>query len=180
MNPIKESGPKTLPDFVKEHDVFGQIKSKRNSTTQRVNYKKTPPPDLKVLYAGLGIRTLATLIDLIIVLAVLLIPEIFFFSFNFSDLNLNIYRAIIVFNFGMLYHVAFESSASKATPGKMLLKLKIIDLYGKDISVARALLRCLSALILVVPFGLGAWHISTDQKKRSWHDLIAGTYVIKS
>jgi hypothetical protein len=31
MKIIHEYGPKTIPDFVKERDVFGQVKSKRTS-----------------------------------------------------------------------------------------------------------------------------------------------------
>ncbi len=180
MKTINEYGPKTLPDYVMERDVFGQVKSKRQSITKKFNYKKLNAPDLKVTYAGLGIRVLATFIDLIIVFGILLIPEIFLFSFNLSDIDLNTYRVLIGFGSWAFYQTAFESSGYQATPGKMLLKLKVIDLYGKNISVVRALFRSLSVLISIVPFGLGIWYISTDRKKRGWHDLIAGSYVIKS
>ncbi len=180
MKTINEYGPKTLPDYVKERDVFGQVKSKSKSITKRFDYTKLNAPDLKVTYAGLGIRALATFIDLIIVFAMLLIPELFLFSFNFSDLDLNSLRILIALGLWVFYHAAFESSGYQATPGKMLLKLKVIDLYGKSLSIVRAMFRCLSVFISIVPFGLGIWYISTDRKKRGWHDLIAGSYVIKS
>jgi uncharacterized RDD family membrane protein YckC len=180
MKTINEYGPQTLPDFVKERDVFGQVKSKRKSITKRFNYKKLNAPDLKVTYAGLGIRSLATFIDLMIVLTLLLIPEIFLFSFNFNDLDLNSYRFFIGISLWIFYHTTFVSSVYQATPGKMVLKLKIIDLFGKSMSVTRAMFRCLSVFISIVPFGLGIWYISTDRKKQGWHDLIAGSYVIKS
>ncbi len=180
METINKYGPKTLPDFVVEHDVFGQVKSNRQSITKRFNYKKLNAPDLKVTYAGLGIRALAAFIDLIIVFAILLIPEIFLFSFNFSDTDLNTYRFLIGFGSWVFYHTAFESSVFQATPGKMLLKLKVIDLYGKNISVVSALFRSLSVFISIALLGLGIWNISTNPKKQSWHDLIAGSYVIKS
>ena len=180
MKTINEFGPKTLPDYLTELDVFGQVKSKRNSITKRFDYKSLNAPDLKVTYAGLGTRALATFIDLIIVFAMLLIPEIFLFSFNFSDMDVNSLRVLIALGLWFFYHAAFESSGYQATPGKMLLKLKVIDLYGKSLSVVRAIFRCLSVFISIVPFGLGIWYISTDRKKRSWHDLIAGSYVIVS
>ena len=180
MKTINYSEPKTIPDFVKERDVFGQVKSKRTSGFKRFNYKSLNAPDLKVTYAGLGIRSLATFIDLIIIFILLLIPEIFLFSFNFNELDLNSYRFFIGIGIWVFYHATFESSIYQATPGKMILKLKVIDLFGKSISVIRAIFRCLSVFISIVPFGLGIWYISTDRKKQGWHDLIAGSYVIKS
>jgi len=180
MKTIREYGPQTLPDFVKERDVFGQVKSKRTSGFKKFKYKSLNAPDLKVTYAGLGIRSLATFIDLVIVFTLLEIPEIFLFSFNFNDLDFYSYRFFIGFGTWVFYHAVFESSVYQATPGKMVFKLKVIDLFGKRISVVRATFRCLSVFILIVPFGLGIWFISTDRKKRGWHDLIAGSYVIKS
>jgi uncharacterized RDD family membrane protein YckC len=180
MKIIHEYGSKTIPDFVKERDVFGLVKSKRTSGFKRFKYKSLNAPDLKVTYAGLGLRALATFIDLIIVLIVLLIPEMFLFSFNFNELDLNSYRFFIAIAIWIFYHATFESSVYQATPGKIMLKLKVIDLYGKSISVVRATFRCLSVFISIVPFALGIWYITTDRKKRGWHDLIAGSYVIKS
>lgn len=169
-----------MPDYVNERDVFGQIKSKRTSMVKRFKNKHLNAPDLKVVYAGLGIRSLATFIDLFIIACLMLIPEIFFFSFNFSDIDFNSYRFLMLMVIWIFYHAGIDSSAWQGTIGKRLLKLKIVDLYGKEISIARAFFRCLSVFISIVPFGLGIWYISTDRKKRSWHDLIAGSYVIKS
>jgi uncharacterized RDD family membrane protein YckC len=177
---INEYGQQPLPDFVKERDVFGQVKSKRTSGFKRFKYKSLNAPDLKVTYAGLGIRSLATFIDLAIVFILLLIPEMLLLSFNFNDLDLNNYRFFIGIGTWIFYHATFESSVYQATPGKMLYKLKIIDLVGHSISFMTATFRCLSVFISIVPIGLGVWYISTDSKKRSWHDLIVGSYVIKA
>jgi len=180
MKKTLEYGPQTLPDFVKERDVFGQVKSKRTAGFKKFKYKSLNAPDLKVTYAGLGIRSLAAFIDLMIVFTLLLIPEIFLFSFKFNNLDLNSYRFFIGFGTWVFYHATFESSVYQATPGKMVLKLKIIDLFGKSMSIMRAMFRCLSVFISIVPLGLGIWYISTDRKKQGWHDLLAGSYVIKS
>jgi len=169
-----------MPDYVNERDVFGLVKSKRTSMVKRFKDKHINAPDLKVAYAGLGIRTLATFIDLIIIAGLMLIPEMFFFSFNFSDIDFNSYRVLMVMVTWIFYHTGFDSSNLQGTIGKRLLKLKIIDLYGKKISIVSAFFRCLTVFISIAPVGLGIWYISTDPKKRSWHDLIAGTYVIKS
>lgn len=147
---------------------------------KRLKNKHLDIPDLKVVYAGLGIRTLATFIDLIIIAGLMLIPEIFFFSFNFSDINFNSYRFFMLAAIWIFYHAGFDSSALQGTIGKRLLKLKMVDLYGKKISIVRAFFRCLTVFISIAPIGLGIWYISTDPKKRGWHDLIAGSYVIKT
>ncbi len=167
-----------MPDYVHERDVFGLIKSKRTSMVKRLKNKHLNAPDLKVAYADLGIRILATVIDLIIIACLMLIPEIFFLSFNFSDIDFNSYRIFMVMAIWIFYHVGFDSSALQGSIGKRLLKLKIVDLYGKKISIIRPFFRCLTVFISIVPIGLGIWYISTDPKKRNWHDLITGSYVI--
>jgi uncharacterized RDD family membrane protein YckC len=169
-----------MPDYVNERDVFGLVKSKRTSIVKRLKNKHLNAPDLKVVYAGLGLRTLATFIDLIIITCLMLIPEILFFSFNFSNIDFNSFRFFMVAAIWIFYHTGFDSSALQGTIGKRLLKLKMVDLNGKKISIVRAFFRCLTVFISIAPMGLGIWYISTDPKKRAWHDLIAGSYVIKS
>jgi uncharacterized RDD family membrane protein YckC len=48
------------------------------------------------------------------------------------------------------------------------------------LSVLQAFYRCITTIISILPMGLGIWYMTTDSKKRTWHDLIAGTYVIKT
>jgi uncharacterized RDD family membrane protein YckC len=170
----------SIPDYVNERDVFGLVKSKRTSMIKRFKFKPLNAPVLDVDYAGLGARTLATFFDIIIIASLMLIPEIYFFSFNFSNIDYNSFRFLVGITIWIFYHAAFDSSAMQATFGKRLLKLKIIDLNGTRISFVRALFRCLAMFISIAPIGLGIWYISTDSKKQGWHDLIAGSYVIKS
>jgi uncharacterized RDD family membrane protein YckC len=170
----------SIPDYVNERDVFGLVKSKRTSMIKRLKFKPLNAPELDVDYAGLGVRTLATFIDLVIIAGLMLIPELLFFSFNFHNIDFNSYRFLMFLLIWIVYHVAFESTKSQATPGKRIFKLKIIDLYGNRMSIVRTFFRCLVVFISIAPIGLGIWYISTDSKKQGWHDLIAGTYVIKS
>jgi len=172
----------SIPDYLKERDVFGLVKSKKISMTNGFKYivHKAPVPQLDVVYAGLGIRTLATFIDLVIIACLMIIPEILFFSFNFKEIDFNSYRFIMIMVFWIFYHTVFDSSGYQGTPGKRFLKLKVIDLNGKNLSIVRAMFRSLTVFISIVPIGLGIWYISTDPKKRGWHDLISGSYVIKS
>lgn len=180
MKPTDFPKLETMPYYVKERDVFGLVKSKRTSMIKRLKNKPLNAPELNVVYAGLGIRTLATFIDLVIIAVLLLIPELSFFSFNFNDIDLNGYRFLMLAAIWIFYHVVLESSPLQATFGKRMLNLKIIDLYGKRMNIIRAMFRCLSVFISIASVGLGIWFISTDPKKQGWHDLIAGSFVIKS
>lgn len=169
-----------LPDYVNERDVLGLVKSKRISMIERFRFKSVHAPELKLTYAGLGIRTLATLIDLAIITSLMLIPEIIFFSFNFSSADYNSFRLFMLAAIWIFYQATFDSSALQATLGKRMLKLKIIDLYGNRMGITRSFFRSLAVFISIAPVGLGIWYISTDTKKQGWHDLIAGTFVVKS
>jgi len=174
------SGQNATPVYFEERDVLGQIKPSGITVFKRLKHKFVNAPDLKVIYAGLGPRVFATFIDLMIITGVILILETFLFKFNYTNNDFNTYRFFIVIFLWLFYNGAFESSVYQATIGKMILNLKVIDLYGKRISVSRSLWRCIITIVSILPVGLGIWYITTDPKKRAWHDLIAGTYVIKS
>lgn len=145
----------------------------------RLKYKSVNAPELQNDYAGLFERGLATLIDLIIVAGVLLFIGALFIPM--TDIHQNV--VLIVFA-GMLvwvlYNGLLESSKYQATFGEMILNIKVIDLYGHKVGFLRAICRCLSIIISILPFGIGIWYLSTDSKKQGWHDLISGTYVIKN
>jgi len=130
-------------------------------------------------YANLSERSIATLIDFTIVFTALMIVEAFLFTFNFTNSEYNNYRIFIATSVWILYNSLFDSSIYQGTIGKIILKIKVINLYGKRMSVIMSFCRCLSTIISVLPFGLGLWYVTTDPKRRAWHDLIVGSYVIK-
>jgi uncharacterized RDD family membrane protein YckC len=76
------------------------------------------------------------------------------------------------------YHVYFVSQKG-ATPGKMILGLKVITATGGPISVARAFGRyfaCyLSGMILAIGYIMAAF----DDQKRALHDHICNTRVVR-
>jgi len=168
----------TIPLFIENRDVLGQIKSSGISSLKVFKHIKNAP-DLKVIYAGFGPRAMATFIDLVIVMGALSILDAFLFKFNYTNDDFNTYRFFIALFAWIIYNGVFESSVWQATLGEMIVKLKVIGLYGKRISVLRSIFRCISTFISVLPVGLGIWYMTTDSKKRTWHDIITGTYVIK-
>ncbi|MCT4635788.1 MAG: RDD family protein [Rickettsiales bacterium] len=68
----------------------------------------------------------------------------------------------------------------QATPGKMLLSMKIVDAktLGKP-SSRQLIIRLVGYIISVVPVFLGVIWIVFDSRKQAWHDKIANTLVIK-
>ena len=81
--------------------------------------------------------------------------------------------------FHFLYWPIFESSRLQATPGKMLLKLQVTDLAGQRISIGRALVRNVSKVLSLLPFGFGFMMVGITLRNQCLHDKIAKTLVLK-
>ena len=64
------------------------------------------------------------------------------------------------------------------TPGKMLLRIRVIGLDGDDPLWSQALLRPVGYLISWVPLGLGFLLAAVPPAKRALHDRLTGTRVI--
>lgn len=66
-----------------------------------------------------------------------------------------------------------------ATPGKLLLSMKIVDAKTlKDPTTFQLIVRLLAYPISFLPLGLGIFYITCNKKRRAWHDIIAGTLVV--
>ena len=67
-----------------------------------------------------------------------------------------------------------------SSPGKMLFSLKIVDEHSlMPITKKQSLARAFAIIISVIPLLLGfVWQIFS-KKHQTWHDMIAGTVVIK-
>jgi uncharacterized RDD family membrane protein YckC len=67
-----------------------------------------------------------------------------------------------------------------ASPGKLLFRLVIVDKKTfKPIHDSQSILRAFGYLLSLMPFGLGFFWMAFDKKKRGFHDLFAGTVVMK-
>jgi|WetSurMetagenome_2_1015567.scaffolds.fasta_scaffold132743_3 uncharacterized RDD family membrane protein YckC len=97
----------------------------------------------------------------------------YFFSANF------LWYFAINFMADVLYWGLFESSPLRATPGKMVLSIKVTDIEGNRISFGRAVGRYLSKIISSLIFGIGYIMIAFTEKKQGLHDIMAGTLVIQ-
>lgn len=134
-------------------------------------------------YAGFWVRLGAVLIDTIIILIVITFPlsliygEQYWFGGTyirgFWDLILGWVVPIVATIWFWLRYLG--------TPGKMALKLKIVDAKtGKKMTTGQAIGRYFAYIVSIVPFGLGFIWVGIDSKKQGWHDKLAGTVVIKT
>jgi uncharacterized RDD family membrane protein YckC len=133
-------------------------------------------------YAGFWIRVGATLIDSVIFLIVIMVPLTFIYGqaywtgdqylHGFWDLILNyVFPISATIWFWMRF---------MGTPGKMALKLRIVDAQtGNRLSLGQAIGRYLGYIVSAIPLGLGFIWIGIDSKKQGWHDKLAGTVVIR-
>lgn len=138
-----------------------------------------------VIYGGFWRRVLATIIDTIL-LALITIP-----------LTLSIYGSgyfaitedqpfiagpadfLINWVLPAIAIIAFWAS-KEATPGKMMLNLRIVDAETlKSASLRQLVGRYFGYFVSAFPLMLGIFWVGFDKKKQGWHDKLSGTVVVK-
>lgn len=76
------------------------------------------------------------------------------------------------------YHAAFWAWKG-TTLGGLVCGLKVVRTDGRPLDRAVALVRALAAVFSAAPLFLGFFWAGWSAERRSWHDLIAGTLVVK-
>ncbi|HLJ30659.1 MAG TPA: RDD family protein [Candidatus Angelobacter sp.] len=123
-------------------------------------------------YAGVFDRTLAKIID-IVVLRVCLGPFDIAFGTSFLDqAHSGRIEGCIAFGLFCLYSAWLESSKHQATLGKRLVGILVENEEGKRISFPRALLRSVMQYT-----GIGYLLALFTERKQCLHDLIVHTQV---
>jgi len=159
-------------------------------------------PEIGV-YAGLGRRFIAWIVDTILILLIGIVVISFFSMANgvkyayyilvqhapIAQLTeagtLDAAVTPIIAAFGMLvviipwiYYAGFESSRSQATPGKLLVKTVVTDLEGNKPTFARVTLRHFAKFISTLIIFIGFLMIGLTKKKQGLHDKISGCLVL--
>lgn len=136
----------------------------------------------QVQYAGFFRRFAALIIDGILFSLVIAAFAFTFFEnylswspFNFFEFNDFMNHEILPFILTVMFWVY-----KAATPGKMAVDSKVLDATtGEKPSVGQSVIRYIGYYISALPLGLGFLWAAIDEKNRTWHDLIAGTVVVK-
>ncbi len=82
---------------------------------------------------------------------------------------------------GVAYAVYFISTPRGQTPGMMALSIRAVDeATGARVSVGKAFARWAMSLVSGLAIALGYLWMLFDDRNRTWHDMVAGTLVVKA
>ncbi|HWL83238.1 MAG TPA: RDD family protein [Roseomonas sp.] len=143
-----------------------------------------PPGWVGCRYAGFGRRFLAQLVDGFLLGLVALLLEVVQGVVHAlqglpledgpsmaSELLVQVIVALIVLLFW---------ATRLATPGKLLLGLRIVDVQtGGRPAFPRMLARYLGYILSTLPLGLGYFWMLWDERRQCWHDKLGGTVVLR-
>lgn len=130
--------------------------------------------------AGAGSRFLAIMIDAVIVTAI----ATAIFAIISTVLPLGVARAVFVtvnFFLTWAWHLWFETRKQGRTPGKRMLKIRVIDARGLPISLHQSLVRNITRTLDFIPafYGVGAIAMMSSKSRRRLGDIIADTLVVR-
>ena len=142
-------------------------------------------PEQNVEYAGFWVRVGATIIDTLLIMAVLMPLLVAIYGWGYFDAAST--RLFVGPADFLLSWVAPAVAVivfwiyKQATPGKMALSIRIVDAAtGNPPSTPQCVGRYFAYFVSIFPLGLGLIWVAFDKRKQGWHDKLAGTVVIRS
>jgi len=121
-----------------------------------------------VHYAGFWSRFFATILDTILQCMVVAPFMLYFFGFDvLMDDNSDLGNTNFYVSAGLMVAVVLFWKYKSATPGKMMMGLKVVDAttFG-PVPTGRLVLRYLAYYVSVVPLCLGFVWVAFDRRKR--------------
>jgi len=156
------------------------------------------PGQAGLVIAPLGKRVLAIIIDLILnafltfpilfALALIYIPDWFIHSTVASVLSqptpdLPFHDRImgsLISDLILAFYLAGFHAVHGRTPGKSMLRLKVVDQTGQKPKFAKSLLRALVMIVSMGLYGIPFAYVFFNPQRRAFHDFIADTYVVEA
>ncbi|MCL4247995.1 MAG: RDD family protein [Anaerolineae bacterium] len=80
---------------------------------------------------------------------------------------------------GLIYSWFFLTRYNGQTPGKMIMKIRVIKADGSAISDGDAIVRYIGYFVNAFFFIGWLWALF-DESRQGWHDKLASTYVVKT
>ncbi|AOT08903.1 RDD family protein [Pseudoalteromonas luteoviolacea] len=135
----------------------------------------------KYCFVGFWPRFWASMVDTIVIvlitlpLAHLVYGEAFWGSGRVAPLESDFLISYILPLVVVILFWLYKS----ATPGKMVIDAKIVDVKtGANLTTKQSLIRYIAYYVSLIPLGIGFLWVAWDPKKQGWHDKVAGTVVI--
>jgi len=191
----EQLGPFTFNELIeRDIDIYTQVLSPTNEW----QYASELPEfneyfEAKGIYfptqdnlAGAGWRTLAFIVDYIILVIIVEIIAVqggwvslpTTTKFTMPPPNAVMTLQLMFYGVYLVYHTLFEITGWKGSIGKKLCGLKVVDLNGQKMGFLQAAGRNLGSilsLILLVPY----LSILLSEYKQEWYDNLAKAYIIK-
>lgn len=134
-----------------------------------------------IKYAGFWSRVLAALIDSVWLIA--LIYPILYLLMGSAIFDITTPYTLTRFSLEYLLPIVAILTfwvMKSATPGKMLLGMKIVDAETLGtVPTPRLVVRYLGYFVAMIPLFIGILWVGWDKRKQGWHDKLARTVVIK-
>mgnify|MGYP003996849465 FL=1 len=135
----------------------------------------------EVEYAGFWIRFLASLLDSVLLILILVPLLMVFYGPGVLFATESPGLAYDVINYGLpIIAVIIFWQYRSATPGKLMMGIYIVD--EKTLGhppFGRLVLRYFGYYVSILPLLLGFFWVAFDKRKQGFHDKIARTLVIK-
>lgn len=138
------------------------------------------PDDIEYEYAGFWIRVLASMVDSLILMLVIVPLVVVAGMMGLIDLDAQYtWLDIVVQIFSVVFYIGCWVKFA-GTPGKRILKLKILDAdTGEHLTTGKAIIRYVGYIISSIVLLLGLIWVAFDKKKQGWHDKMANSVVVK-
>lgn len=132
-------------------------------------------------YAGFIRRTIAFVIDILVLSIMLLVPVVclqMILPNELAEEKIDAWTNI-AFNVSfVIYFIGFRLSA-RGTPGYRLMRIHYVYMLGPKPTALVRVFRAFAAALLVWIFAIDHLWILFDERKQAWHDKITGFYVVK-
>lgn len=132
-------------------------------------------------YVGFWSRFWATIIDIVILMVIIypLFYLIYGDEFIYKAGDFTFINTLINYIFPFIAVIVLWKSKG-ATPGKMLIKAKIVDeTTFEEPTTKQLIVRYFAYILSFIPVGLGYFWAGWDSRKQTWHDKLAHTVVVQ-
>ena len=189
--PSSQAEPSAVPSLspsgvAVQEDIEEEVDWSRLSLPAEVRAASRPV----LVYAGFFRRAIALLIDVpfLLLLTVLAMALASLAAVGGGTVAGDVTREVVLLASGaalamilvvsLAYHAVCWGQGGQ-TPGKMLMRVKVVRWDGEEIGYGRAVLRWIGYFLALLPLGLGFLWVLFDSRRRGLHDILAGTCVIR-
>ncbi|MCS6804375.1 MAG: RDD family protein [Acidobacteriota bacterium] len=141
-----------------------------------------PQPEPRIEYAGFGIRLEAALIDyMLCLLGSVFLVWVASLLARYMSLTALMMAAALGFTLVFFFNHMGLGTVTRQTIGKWIVGIEVISADRQPLTLSRLLARCtIGYAVSLAPLGLGFIRILWNPDRQGWHDVMFGTYVVRT